>query len=231
MELLETLLFPLIYVLEVFLEFFNSYTGSYGIAIILLSVFVAILTYPLAIYGQRLEVRDKKLHEVMAPKILHAKQNFKGEQQFNEIEKIYKEHNYHPIKSVKSAAGFVLQLPFLLSCLLLLWDYPPMAGQDFLFLDDLSQPDELFFVAGIGVNIMPLVMTAITLWETSIKPEMTPEGRINFTIITLVILALIYTLPSAVVLYWTTSNVISLARTVARKSIGLNTELSSKIIM
>ena len=112
MEFLETILFPLIYLLEFVLEVFQGLTGSYGMAIILLSAFVAVITWPLAFHAHKIELRDKQLHQAMAPKLQYAKANFKGEQQFNEIEKIYQEHNYHPIKSVKSAAGFVLQLPF-----------------------------------------------------------------------------------------------------------------------
>jgi len=227
MEFLETILFPLIYVLEVVLEVFQGLTGSYGIAIILLSVFVAIITYPLAIHALKIELRDKQLHQAMAPKLQYAKTNFKGERQFNEIEKIYKEHNYHPIKAVKSAAGFALQLPFLLSCMLLLWSFQPLAGQSFLFLTDLSQPDGIFSVGASTINILPLVMAAITLCETAIKPEMTPTGRVKFSFITVVILALIYTLPSAVVLYWTTSNTISLVRTLIRRLKRSGTELSA----
>lgn len=224
MEYLETILFPLIYVLGAVLEVFQDFTGSYGIAIILLSVFVSVITYPLAIHAQKIELRDKQLHEAMAPKLQYAKTNFKGERQFNEIEKIYAEYSYHPIKSVKSVAGFALQLPFLLSCLFLLWKFPPLVGQSFLFLADLSQPDGVFSVGAIGINILPLVMVSVTLCETAIKPELTLGGRAKFSIITLVILALIYSLPSAVVLYWTTSNTISLIRTFIRRSMRSDIE-------
>ena len=115
MEFLEMILFPLIYVLESVLMVLQSLTGSYGVSIILLSVFVAIFTYPLAIHALKMEIKDNQLHQMMAPRIQYAKANFKGETRFIEIEKIYKEHKYHPIHSVKSAASFILQLPFLLS--------------------------------------------------------------------------------------------------------------------
>jgi len=228
MGFLETILFPLIYVLGFVLKVFHGVTGSYGISIILLSVFVAIITYPLATHAQKIESRDKQRHQAMAPKILYARTNFKGERRFNEIEKIYKEHNYHPIQSVKSAAGFVLQLPFLLSCLLLLWNFQPLAGQSFLFLADLSQPDGIIVVGATAINILPLAMVAITLCETAIKPELTLMGRVKFSIITLVILALIYAMPSAVVLYWTTSNTISFVRTLMRRLGRSDTELFTK---
>jgi YidC/Oxa1 family membrane protein insertase len=216
-QFLETILSPLIFVLALVLGTLQDFTGSYGIAIILLSAFVAIVTYPLSVQAQRIELRDKQLHQQMASKLQYAKANFKGEQQFNEIEKSYIEHNYHPIKSVKSATGFAFQLPFLLSSLLLLWGFQPLAGQSFLFLADLSQPDAFLSLGASAINVLPLIMVAITLCETAIKPELTVAGRIKFSFITLTILVLIYTLPSAVVLFWTSNSTISLARTLIRR--------------
>jgi YidC/Oxa1 family membrane protein insertase len=213
---LETLLFPLIYLLETALEIFRSLTGNYGAAITSLSMFVAAVSYPLSRYSQRVELREKLLQETMAPKIRDAKRNFKGERQFNEIEKIYQAHNYHPIKSLKSVAGIAFQLPFLIASLLLLMDYRPLAGEHFLFLNDLSKPDAFFLLGGVSVNVLPILMASITVCETAIKPEMTPDGRIKFYFITFGLLLLVYALPSAVVLYWTTNNTISLTRSLVR---------------
>ena len=216
MDILTTLLYPLIFIFKVFLELFKSLTGGYGIAIILLSVFVSALSYPLSRYGQKVESGIKRLHDEMDPRVNQVKQKYKGEKQFLEIEKIYKEYNYHPIYAVKSVAGFAMQLPFLISCLLLLIDYPPLAGESFLFLDDLGKPDELITVGGFSINILPVFMALITVYETTIKPEMTSSSRFKFYFITLVIFLLIYALPSAVVLYWTTSTLISLLFTIRR---------------
>ena len=219
MDFVVTILYPIISLLEIVLELFKSITGSYGLAIILLSLFVSVITYPLSLYGQKVEVKVKNLHDEMDPRIKKIKEDFKGEKQFNEIEKVYKEYNYHPIYSVKSVAGFALQLPFLISCLLLLIDYTPLVGENFLFLTDISKPDSLISINSFSINVLPLLMASITLVETSIKPEMTSAGRNKFYFVTFGILILIYTLPSAVVLYWMTSNIISLLQTLRRRSL------------
>lgn len=216
METLESIFYPLIYILRLILELGYYLSGNYGVAIILLSMLVAIITYPLTTYAQKIEIKDKLLQDAMAPDLKRVKSDFKGEEQFNAIEKIYKEHGYHPIKSLKSISGLAFQLPFLLSCLVLLFSYPGLVGEKFLFVNDLSQQDSVFFINEITINILPLIMICVTFYETKIKPEMTSPARIKFYAITVVIFFLIYPLPAAIVLYWTSSNVISLLRTMWR---------------
>lgn len=216
METLQALLFPLIWLFGKVLEGFHDLTGSYGVSILGLSLFVALVTWPLARYAQKIEARDRALHEAMAPKIAAAKQQFKGEQRFHAIDAVYKQHNYHPIKSMKSVAGFGVQLPFLLTSLLLLISHPSLAGEKFLLVPNLSQPDALLCLNGFSMNILPLAMTAVTLCEAFIKPEMTREGRRKFYFIAAGLLLLVYALPSGVVIYWTTSNLVSLAKSAFR---------------
>ena len=106
----------------------------------------------------------------------------------------------------------------MLAALLLLIDYPPLAGESFWIIADIAKPDALLSLNGMTVNLLPLLMAAVTLAETSIKPEMTREGRIKFALVTAAILFLVYPLPAALVLYWMTCNLISLARTCLRLS-------------
>ena len=72
MEYLETILFPLIYVLQKLLEYGFYISGSYGLSIILLSIVVSVVTYPLSIYATKVEQQDKLLHESMAEKLEHV---------------------------------------------------------------------------------------------------------------------------------------------------------------
>ncbi len=213
MAFLETPLSPLIFLFRLILEAGHGMTGSYGVAIVLLNVVVAMATYPLYRYTRSLEESEKGRYTGMAEKVAGVKAALKGEAQFNAIEKIYQEYNYHPIKSLKSVAGFGIQLPFLLSGLLLLTHYPPLEGQGFLFLADLGKPDGLLIVSGYTLNLMPFLMSGISFFEAAVKKGMTQPERMKFYFISGGIFFLIYAFPSAVVLYWTCSNVISLSRT------------------
>ena len=79
--------------------------------------------------------------------------------------------------------------------------------QGFLLIDDLSKPDGL-----LGpVNILPLVMSGITVVDAQLRFREDPGSARRFYVIAAVLLALTYSLASALVLYWTGSNLMSFA--------------------
>ena len=212
MAFLETVLFPIIWLFRQIIDILYALSGNYGLAIIGLSLIVALATYPLAGYGRRAEMRHKSIIDAMTPEIDAAKASFKGEERFHAIDAIYQKHKYHPIHSISTISGFALQIPFLLSSLVLLISYPPLEGQSFLLIDDISKPDQLLSIAGLGINVLPLVMTVLALGEAMIKPEMDTGSRNRFFLVSLGLLVIVYPLPAAVVLYWTANNVWSFLR-------------------
>ena len=112
----------------------------------------------------------------------------------------------------------LFQIPFLLAALFLLIDYPPLAGQPFGFIADLSQPDRLLELGNaVSINVVPLLLTAVALLDSALKPEATPQSRIKFLIVSLVLVVLIYPLPAGVCVYWLASNVFSLAGSATRR--------------
>ena len=219
MQYIELILFPIIYVMRVLLELFYSLSGSYGVSIVLLSVVVSFATLPLARYGKTIQDKEEAIQRQMRPQIQAAKQELKGEEQFLRIEAIYKEHNYHPIHSLKSAAGLLPQIPFLLAALFLLWDYAPLAGQGFLFVHDLGLADALIALGGsenaTTINLLPFLMSGISLTEVFLGRGSDAGAKLRLSIISVVLLVLVYQLPAAVLVYWTSNNLISLARALA----------------
>jgi YidC/Oxa1 family membrane protein insertase len=218
MQYIELVLFPIIYVMRVLLELFHSVSSSYGIAIVLLSVVMSFAILPTARYGKRIQDEEEALQERMRPEIEAAKKELKGEEQFLRIEAIYKRHNYHPIHSLKSMAGLLPQIPFLLAALFLLWDHPPLSGQSFLFVRDLGLPDALIaFGSGndaFRINLLPFLMSGISLIEVFMAKGSGAGTKVRLSIVSLVLLLLVYQLPAAVLVYWTSNNIISLLRAV-----------------
>ena len=218
MQYIELVLFPIIYVMTVLLEFFHSISGSYGFAIALLSIVMSFAALPLAKYGKTIQNREEALQQRMRPAIQAAKQELKGEKKFLRIEEIYKKHQYHPIHSLKSAAGLLPQIPFLLAALFLLWDYAPLAGEGFLFVPDLSLPDALFTLGGganaASINMLPYLMSGISLTEVLLGKGSDAGVKVRLSILSLVMLMLVYQLPAAVLVYWTSNNIISLLRAI-----------------
>lgn len=192
-------------------------TGSQGLAIILLSIVVFICITPLRKFAARMQQEETAIQNKLAAPIREAKAKYKGEAQFNEIERIYKEFNYHPIKSTRSALGLVVQIPFLLSALLLLLHHPEMQGTPFLFIHDLGASDGLIRLPlGGPVNVLPVVMLGLSVIESL----MAAEGRLSMALrdnmIGVVIFVIVYPLASALVLYWTCNNVWSLLSAIIR---------------
>ncbi|TRO95977.1 hypothetical protein FKB34_06325 [Glycocaulis profundi] len=226
MQILEIILFPIIAVMDLVLTGAHAVTGSHGVAIIVLSFLVYIALIPLRRIATRIQRDEMELQARMAEPIRDAKARYKGEAQFNEIERIYKAHDYHPIKSVRTALGLAIQIPVFLAALLLLVDHPQMQGQPFVFIPDLGQPDQLIplpFGAGFpvqAVNLLPLAMIALSIAESTVAPGLSFRMRVQANIVGVVILVLIYPLAASMVLYWTCNNVWSLAAALIRRARG-----------
>lgn len=214
MEILTTILWPLMAVLEAVLGLLHTLTGSYGLSIICLSILVSAALMPVSAHARRLEQKDKDRLAAMAPKLAEIKAQSTGQERFERTDEVYQEHGYHPIKSMVSLLPLLIQLPFLLAALFLLSNYSPIQGQPFLFIPDLAAPDHLIKLFGVTVNVLPIALVGVTLVEAWLKKESTAQSRWRFLIIALVILVLIYPAPSAVCLYWFTSTCFSLMRTV-----------------
>ncbi|BAQ15708.1 membrane protein insertase YidC [Methyloceanibacter caenitepidi] len=218
MDVLKTILWPLIAALEIALELIYSLTGSYGLSIICVSLLVSTLLLPVAATARRLEAKDKARLDLMAPQVAEIRASYRGQERFERIDEVYREYGYHPIKSTVSLLPLLVQLPFLLAALLLLSDYPPIEGTPFLFLPDLAAPDHLIKIGGAAVNVLPFALIAVTLIEAWLKRESTPQSRRRFLIVALVLLVLIYPAPSGVCLYWFASASFSLSRTIVAQS-------------
>lgn len=216
MDYLRSLLWPLSELLRLVLELLVPLVGGYGLAIVCLSLIVSTVLSPITGLARRLEAADKERQELMAPEIAKAKRESSGRDRFERIEEIYQAHGYHPIKSMGSLLPLLVQLPFLLAALFLLTDYPPIVGQTFLFVRDLSLPDGLLPLGGLSVNLLPLLLTAVAVLESFLRPESTVQSRIRFLIVAVVLVVLIYPFPAGVCLYWLTSNLASLVRSLVR---------------
>lgn len=213
MHAVEFLLTPIIWLMQQLLMLLQAPTGSFGLAIIGLSIVVRVLLTPIFKIAAKAEKKQLDVQAAMAPEIAEAKRDLKGREQFERIDEIYQQHGYHPIQSVSSLAPIALQIPFLLSALFLLTEFPPLQGKPFLFIENLGMPDGLLSLGGASINLLPVLLTAVAIFESYIRPDMTQATRVRFLIVSGVIAILIYGLPAAVCLYWLTSNLWSLSST------------------
>ncbi len=212
MSILSWVLAPIIEAMRLALVALYQLTESYGVAIILLSLVVRVITAPISRIAARAGGRDREVRLAMESEFRDIRATSKGRERFDRTEALYNKHNYHPIKSVASLLPLFLQVPFLLSALFLLSEYTPLARQRFLWIPDLLKPDGLVSLGNISINLLPLLITLVAFAESAIKVDATRSERMRFLIIGLVIVLLIYPAPASVCLYWLTSTVASFLR-------------------
>lgn len=206
MRALEFILSPIVWLMELVLDFYVLIFSSVGFSILLLSFTFALLLLPLRKIALHTEQRISKKMKIVQSEVQALPRDLKGEKRFLATEEIYQRHDYHPIRSIGMGASFFVMLPVLVSAILLLTSGGVLDGESFLFIDDLSQPDGL-----LGpINVLPLFMSAITLVDSKIRFKGEKQSQYRFLLIALVLLVIVYNLSSGLVLYWTGSNIMSL---------------------
>jgi len=206
----------------------DGVVGSMGWSIVLLSLVVKVLMTPLTKTADRLQASVNETAALLQPQIAAIKRNFKGEEAHNRILAVYKEYGVHPLYTLKSLAGFLIQIPVFIAAFDMLGDNFALHAASFLWIADLSRPDQwlalpvtLPFFGGY-LNLLPCLMTALTLltsWlqkDDALTPELIRQQRVRLSWMAGAFFLLFYTFPAGMVLYWTTNNVLALARLMPR---------------
>ena len=204
--------------------------GNIGVSIVLLSVAVKILMSPLTKAADRLQDSVNRTAALLQPELDAIKREYKGEEAHNRVLAVYKKHGVHPLYTMKSLAGFLLQIPIFIAAFDMLGENYALHEVSFLWIEDLAKPDQwlaLPFVLpffGGYLNLLPCLMTAFTLltsWlqhEASLNVELNRRQQSRLFWMAGAFFLLFYTFPAGMVLYWTTNNVLALIRVGIGKS-------------
>lgn len=192
-----------------FFLFLAGFLGE-GWAIVALSCICSALMAPLMKAVAGVVRREAAYQEVIIPQIARIKETFPGDMERNlHIQRLYRRYGYSPLSAVKKVLPLFVQIPFLLLTYYMLKGTAELNGVQFLFLKDLGKPDALLS----GINLLPFVMTGVNLLTVAATPGFTKRDQTQAVGISLLFLVLLYTAPSALLLYWTLNNVITMVRT------------------
>lgn len=213
MELLSLVVVaPLELLFRGLFEVIQVFVKNLGIALLSLSFVTVGLMVPLEKCVRPLVQREKLIEGILEPQIRRIKERFLGAEQHAALKRLYARYRYNPILSVYSTLGVLVQLPFLLGAYWMLTDYSAIKGVPFGPIADLSAPDGLI----AGINLLPLLMTAINLM-TIVVSRLEKRDAIQALVVALLFLVLLYTAPSALLVYWTMNNVLHLFRAFLKK--------------
>ncbi len=182
---------------------------NYGVAVILLTVLVRLLLWPLTLKSTQSMKRMQELQPLVTQ--LREKYKDKPQKMNQEMMALYKEHKVNPMAG---CLPMLLQLPVFIALFTVLQSAVELRFASFLWIKDLSEPEGL--LAGLlpfslSLNILPLVMTGLTVWQQKITPSSgDPQQQKIMMFMPVIFLFLFYSMASALVLYWTVSQALSI---------------------
>jgi YidC/Oxa1 family membrane protein insertase len=199
---------------------------SWGLAVMALSLTVNILMRPLSRIADRFQQQVHATEARLAPELQRIKKEFKGEKQAAKILALYKTERVHPLYSLKSMLGVAVVIPVFIGAFDMLAENIHLLNASFLWIADLSRPDALMSLPfrlpffGQDLNLLPFLMTGLSTVASvlhnppALNAELRKKQVRNMLLLAVGFFALFYTFPAGMVLYWTTSNLISVIKSI-----------------
>ncbi len=176
------------------------FVGNWGWAIVLLTIIIRIILFPLTLKGM---LSMQKLKE-LAPKIKEIQQKYKGDpQKMNaHMMQLYKKYGVNPMGG---CLPMLLQIPVFFAIYRVLLNAIELKGAPWiLWITDLSEKDP-YFVLPILMGITMFVHQKLT--PTTITD---PMQKKLFTYLPIIFTFFFLTFPAGLTLYWFTNNILSI---------------------
>lgn len=181
-----------------FLLFLTEITGNYGVAIILLTIAIRLLMYPLTLNQMKSAVKMRKLQ----PKLQALQERYKeNPQEYQKrVMELWKEHGINPFSG---CLPLLVQLPILYALFAVLRDFSfEGISPNFLFWD-LSVSDPYY--------VLP-ILAGVTTYFQAMMTMTDPSQRAMMMVMPVVITFISISFPAGLVLYWFTSNLFAIAQ-------------------
>jgi YidC/Oxa1 family membrane protein insertase len=181
---------------------------NYGVVIILFSVLISLLFFPLTFKSTK-SMRDMA---ALKPRLEALKQKHaKDPQKLSEATmKLYKEAGVNPLGG---CLPLLLQMPIFFALYAVLFHTIELRGAPFVgWIRDLSQPDILFRlpfslpIIGSAIGLLPIIM-GITSFIQARQTAVDPSQKAMTMMMPVVMTFVFFSFPSGLVLYWLTNNV------------------------
>jgi YidC/Oxa1 family membrane protein insertase len=197
--------------------------GSYGIAILILTVIIRVLFWPLT----HKSTESMQRMQALQPQMQALKEKYKDNPQRMQQETmaLYKENKVNPFGG---CLPMLVQIPVFIALFAVLRSAIELRFSQFLWISDLSEPENLFagMIPIVGsLNILPLLMSATMMWQqklttggsTAATPEQAQQQKMMAVMMPIMMLFFFYKMPSGLVLYWTTSQLIMIGQLLLRR--------------
>jgi YidC/Oxa1 family membrane protein insertase len=183
------------------LENIHAYVNNWGWAIILLTILIKLVFFPLSAASYKSMARMKEVQ----PRLLVMREQYKGEpQKLNQaMMEMYRKEKINPLGG---CLPVVIQIPVFISLYWVLLSSVEMRNAPWVaWIQDLSVPDPYY--------ILPIIMAASMFVQTKLNP--TPPDPIQAKVMLympLIFSVMFFFFPAGLVLYWVVNNLLSIAQ-------------------
>lgn len=204
--------------LFVLMDFFHSITGSWAFSIILLTVALRAMLYPLNAWSTKSMVKMQQI----TPQVAAIQEKYKKDPRKVQIEimNLYRDNGVNP---VSGCFPLLIQMPFLIGMFDLLKSTFELRGASFIpgWIDNLTAPDVLFswsqplFFIGNEFHLLPVLLGGVMLLQQRLSSslpkdpalwtEQQRQQRSMGSIMAVVFAVMFYSFPSGLNIYWLSS--------------------------
>lgn len=183
------------------LKFLHRYVGNYGLAIIIITIVLKILFYPLTYKSYKSMKEMQKIQPLMEK----IKEKYKDDRNAmnQEIMKLYQEHRVNPLGG---CLPMVVQIPvFFALYKALMFSIELRHAPFYLWITDLSSKDPYY--------ITPIIMGATMFIQQKMTPtSMDPTQAKIMLMLPVIFTFMFLNFPSGLVIYWLVNNILSIAQ-------------------
>ncbi|MCH9630611.1 MAG: Membrane protein insertase YidC [Chlamydiia bacterium] len=205
------------------MKFFYNFSKSWGLSIILLTIVLKVILYPLNNWS----MRSMSRMQMIQPQVTAIKKRYEKDPKRGNLEvmQLYKDKKVNPFSS---CLPMVIQMPFLIGMFDLLRSTFALRGTSFItgWINNLSAPDVLFswsypvFFFGTEFHLLPFINGGLMFLQQKcsammnkhkvVDPAAQKQSSTSATIMTVVFTLLFYNFPAGLNLYWISSTFLAI---------------------
>ena len=194
----------------------DQVVGNYGLAIIVITILLRLLTYPLT----QSSMKSMKRLSLVGPQMRAIQEKYKADapRMQQEIMGLYRKTGINPLSAMAGGClPMLLQMPFMVALYFALQGSIELRHAPFmLWIDDLSVPEHLGAVLGIPIRPLPILMGGSMILQQYLTPQtgdpQQAQQRQMMMVMSGVFVVMFYQFPAGLVLYWLISNLLGIGQ-------------------
>ena len=213
-KILDTaLLAPLRLLFELVFGFVYESLGEAGWAIILLSLVMNLILLPFYRQTDKIQAEAADKERSLQKGVRHIRKTFSGEERMMMLQTYYRQNNYKQTDALRGSMALLLEIPFFIAAYQFLSGLTLFDGASFGPISNLAVSDGLLQIGSWQLNALPLLMTLFNVLSAIVYTrQSTLRTKIQLYAMAGFFLIFLYNSPSALLLYWTLNNLISLIK-------------------